>query len=86
VFKLYSSGGELTIEFAKSIDWRLTSYSLLATVSDGVNTSAPETLTVTIPNVVNMCFNDVIDIQVPKENAGLALRAGGELGRCKIWE
>jgi endo-1,4-beta-xylanase len=77
--------GELEV-FAKEVDWSLSSYSLGATVSDGVNTSAVETITVTIPDRVFLCQNDVVQLEVPKESAAGLVRSGADLGKCKYWE
>jgi VCBS repeat-containing protein len=84
VFKLRRDG-ELEV-FAKEVDWSLTSYVLGATVSDGVNTSAVETITVSIPNRVLVCVADVVQLDVPKEDVAPLVAAGADLGACKYWE
>jgi endo-1,4-beta-xylanase len=84
VFKLRKDG-ELEV-FAKEIDWSKTGYSLGATVGDGVNTSAVETINVSIPASVALCVNDVIQVEVPKQDAKALIAAGADLGLCKYWE
>ena len=84
VFKL-RKGGELEV-FAKEVDWSRTSYTLGATVSDGVNTSAVESFTVSIPDRVFICQNDVVQLEVPKQAAKGLVQAGADLGKCKYWE
>jgi hypothetical protein len=65
-----------------AIDWRRTSYNLVATVSDGAHTSAPEGVAVLIPSRLDMCLFDVIRLEVPKKSAPLVFLLGGELGAC----
>ncbi|WP_321319698.1 cadherin domain-containing protein [Labilibaculum sp.] len=53
VFAINSSTGEITVNDANELDYEsITSYSLSITVSDGVNTSAAETVTVNV-NAIN---------------------------------
>ncbi|WP_197092639.1 cadherin domain-containing protein [Labilibaculum euxinus] len=53
VFAINSSTGEITVNDANELDYEsITSYSLSITVSDGVNTSAAETVTVDV-NAIN---------------------------------
>jgi len=82
VFRVTPSAGELQIARPLLIDWRKTSYSLVTTVSDGANTSAPTPVTVVIPKRVDMCLFDVIRLEVPKASAPLVFLLGGELGSC----
>ena len=84
VFKLRKDG-ELEV-FAKEIDWSKSGYVLGATVGDGTNTSAVETITVSIPARVALCVNDVIQVEVPKQDAAALIAAGADLGLCKYWE
>jgi endo-1,4-beta-xylanase len=80
VFQLNSSG-QLVIAKPLLIDWRKNSYKLVATVGDGVNTSATQVITVVIPSRVKMCLGSV-RLDIPKESASGILLAGGELGSC----
>jgi endo-1,4-beta-xylanase len=84
VFKLRKDG-ELEV-FAKEVDWSRTSYTLGATVSDGTNTSAVETIIVTIPDRLFICVNDVVQLEVPKQAAAGLVQSGADLGKCKYWE
>jgi endo-1,4-beta-xylanase len=83
-FKLRRDG-ELEV-FAKEVDWSLSSYVLGATVSDGVNTSAVETITVSIPDRVLVCVADVVQLNVPKQAVAGLVESGADLGSCKYWE
>jgi hypothetical protein len=82
VFRLTPKLGELMVARPLAIDWRRTSYNLVATVGDGVHTSAPVALAVLIPNRLDMCLFDVIRLEVPKKSAPLVFLLGGELGAC----
>ena len=64
------------------IDWRRTSYSLASTVSDGANTSAIQSVLVTIPNRVNLCLANTIKLEAPKNTAPLLILLGAQLGAC----
>jgi endo-1,4-beta-xylanase len=81
VFDL-NSAGELVIAKPLLIDWRRNAYNLVATVSDGLNTSAAEGVTVVIPSRVKMCVQGKVLLDVPKESASGVLLAGGTLGAC----
>ena len=78
----YSTSGNLQIGRPLLIDWRRTSYALVSTVSDGANTSAAQTVHVTIPNRVNMCLANTIKLEVPKKTAPLLILLGAQLGAC----
>jgi endo-1,4-beta-xylanase len=82
VFRLTPKLGELVVARPLLIDWRRTSYNLVATVGDGAHTSAPQALAVLIPNRLDMCLFDVIRLEVPKKSAPLVFLLGGELGAC----
>jgi len=81
VFSL-NQAGELEVS-ARRIDWRLAGYALVATVSDGVNTSQPATISVTIPARVLLCVEDVIQLKVPKQAAGIFVLLGADLETCR---
>jgi hypothetical protein len=83
VFKLTPTLGELQIARPLLIDWRKTSYSLGATVSDGTFTSPVQGVTVVIPKRVDMCLFDFIRLDVPKATAPLVFLLGGDLGSCR---
>jgi len=82
VFRLSPNLGELQIARPLLIDWRKTSYNVIATVSDGSNTSPAQGLTVVIPKRVGMCLFDFIRLEVPKATAPLVFLLGGDLGSC----
>ncbi len=82
VLRITPKVGELVVARPLSIDWRRTSYNVVATVSDGANTSAPAAVTVVIPPRVDMCLFDIIKLEVPKASAPLVFLLGGSLGSC----
>jgi hypothetical protein len=82
VFRLRANTGVLEVARPLFVDWRKTSYALTATVSDGTNTSAPQGVIVNIPKRVNFCLLNVIQLQVPKATAPVAVLLGGQLGGC----
>jgi hypothetical protein len=65
-----------------AVDFTRSRYTILVTVSDGVNTSAPQAQTITIPNKVQVCKNGTTH-KVPKLEATKWLREGAGLGPCK---
>jgi endo-1,4-beta-xylanase len=83
VFHVTSTGGELQIKRPLSIDFNRSSYTVIATVSDGANTSEPQTITIVIPRKVTLCLLGILQLEVPKEAARLLLRHGAALGSCK---
>jgi len=78
----YNSDGSLQVARPLLVDWRKSSYSLASTVSDGTNTSAVQSVTVTIPNRVNLCLANVIKLEAPKATAPLLILIGSEIGSC----
>jgi endo-1,4-beta-xylanase len=76
--------GDLLVN-ARRIDWRKAGYTLGATVSDGANTSAAETLEVTIPNKVFFCIGGIVQVQASKPAAGALALLGADLGKCPFW-
>ena len=78
----YSSTGSLQVGRPLLVDWRRTSYSLGSTVSDGTNTSTPQTVVVTIPNRVNLCLANVIRLEAPKAATPVLILLGAQLGSC----
>jgi endo-1,4-beta-xylanase len=83
VFAIDANTGLLTIKRPLMIDFKRTSYSVLATVTDGQNTSAPQEITIAIPRKVTMCLLTLVQLEVPKEAAALLIRGGAALGACK---
>ncbi len=82
VFVIDAASGSVRINRPLLIDWRRSSYTLDVTVGDGANTSAPQAVTVPIPNKVKICeFGH--DLVVPKAGAPLLLWLGGTLGKCR---
>lgn len=53
-----------------------------ARVSDGAKTSEPQTITLDIPNKVDLCLLGV-ELEVPKALASVALKLGAQLGDCR---
>lgn len=82
LFAINSSTGTLIAARPGAIDFRKSSYTLLTQVSDGANTSEPQSVTLTIPNQVQVCLL-VVEVKVPKSLASLALKLGGSLGDCR---
>jgi endo-1,4-beta-xylanase len=87
VFTIEPATGMLQIKRPLLIDFGLSGYSVLATVSDGENVSATQQITVAIPRNVTMCLLSLIQLDVPKQAAKLLLRNGAALGACKrrLW-
>ncbi|MDF3019602.1 MAG: xynB 3 [Steroidobacteraceae bacterium] len=83
VFTIESGTGLLQIKRPLLIDFRRSNYTVLATVSDGANTSEPREILVAIPRKVTMCLLNLLQLDVPKEAATLLLRSGAALGSCK---
>jgi endo-1,4-beta-xylanase len=81
VFK-YNDAGYLIVKRPLLVDWRKSSYSLASTVSDGTNTSAVQSVQVTIPNRVNLCLANVIRLEAPKASAPLLILLGADIGTC----
>jgi hypothetical protein len=82
IFGIDPTTGAIRINRPLVIDFRRTSYTLLTGVSDGVNTSAPQAITITIPNKVKMCELGH-NVVVPKAAAWVLLWLGGSLGTCQ---
>jgi hypothetical protein len=51
-------------------------------VSDGANTSAVQTVLVTIPSRVDLCLLEVLALEAPKNTVPLLILLGAELGSC----
>jgi len=79
----YDAAGNLTVAHPLLIDWRRTSYTLGSSVGDGTNTSAVESVQVIIPNRVNLCLLNRIDVAVPKQAAPVLILLGARLGSCQ---
>ena len=82
LFSINSSTGTLIATRPGAIDFKKASYTLTARVGDGANTSEPQTLTVNIPNQIDLCLL-IIEVQVPKQLASIALKLGAQLGDCR---
>lgn len=82
VLGIDAATGTLAVAKPLLVDFRKTSYTAILTVSDGANTSAPQTVTVTIPNRVHTCLFGFVDVTVPKADAKLLLLLGASLGSC----
>jgi len=75
--------GQIRVAQPLNIDFSKSKYTLLVTVSDGTNTSAPETATVFIPKKIQVCKLGLTQV-VPKAEAMKWLREGAALGPCKV--
>ena len=85
VFAISPGTGELQIKRPLLIDFNLASYTVLATVTDGLNVSAQQQIDIAIPRNVTMCLLNLLQLDVPKQAARLLLRNGAALGSCKPW-
>ena len=81
-FAIDDKTGALRVARPTAIDFRRSGYTLGTRASDGVNTSAPASVTVTIPERVQVCLL-FVDVQVPKRSAPALLKLGASLGRCR---
>jgi len=78
IFAINSATGEITIADNTNLDYETTpSYTLTLTVSDGVNTSAPQTVTITIENVNEAPVNSTPGPQVTSEDTPLVFSSAG---------
>lgn len=82
IFAVNAATGALEVKRPLMIDFRRSSYTLQLTVGDGADTSAPQALSVPIPNHLKMCQWG-LDLTVPKLAAPLLLHLGGSLGTCR---
>ncbi|HEY5809573.1 MAG TPA: endo-1,4-beta-xylanase [Povalibacter sp.] len=82
LFTVNASTGTLIAARPTAIDFRKSSYTVVTRVGDGTNTSEPQTVTVNIPNQIDLCVL-VVEVQVPKHLASLALKLGASLGDCR---
>jgi endo-1,4-beta-xylanase len=83
IFRVNPATGVLRTERPLQIDFRRSSYTVQLRTSDGANTSATQSVTVTIPNNLRICQFGFFDLVAPKQAAPLLLRLGGTLGRCR---
>ena len=81
IFAISPSTGMITIADLTHADLNSNSYTLMVTVSDGVNTSAPQTVTVTIPNKITVCHKGQL-ISVSKMAAIGHIQHGDCIGTC----
>jgi len=78
IFAISAATGELTIADNTNLDYETTPvYALSVTVSDGVNTSAPQTVTVDIENVNEAPVNSIPGAQVTSEDTALIFSSAG---------
>jgi hypothetical protein len=63
IFAINAATGKISIANSSGIDFSNTSYTINVTVSDGLNTSAPEIVTITIADKIKICHKgNVISI------------------------
>lgn len=78
IFAINAATGELTIADNTNLDYETTpSYALSVTVSDGVNTSVPQTVTVNIENVNEAPVNSIPGAQLTSEDTPLVFSSAG---------
>ena len=65
-----------------AIDFRKSNYTLALTTSDGANTSAQQSVAISIPDRVKICLYG-LDVTAAKQKVPLLLLVGGTLGTCK---
>jgi endo-1,4-beta-xylanase len=82
VFTIVPETGVLQIKAPSMIDFSLGRYTVLATVSDGQNTSEPVNVTVLIPNRIKLCVPNKGVVTVAKHAAAALVRQGASLGGC----
>jgi endo-1,4-beta-xylanase len=82
LFAIQPASGAIRVAKPTGIDFRKSSYTLVTTVGDGANTSEPASITVAIPQQLNMCLL-IVDVKVPKKLAPLLLQLGASLGSCR---
>jgi len=78
IFAIDAATGEITIADNTNLDYETTPvYTLTLTVSDGVNPSAPETVTINVGSVNEAPVNSTPGPQVTGEDTPLVFSAGG---------
>jgi endo-1,4-beta-xylanase len=83
IFSITPDTGLLQIKRPLLIDFRRTGYTVVATVTDGLNVSPEQAITIAIPRKVTMCILGLLQVEVPKEAAHLLLRNAATLGSCR---
>ena len=81
IFAINASTGMITIADLSHADLNSSSYSLMVTVSDGLHTSAPQTVMVVIPDKITVCHKGKL-ISVSKMAAIGHLQHGDCIGSC----
>lgn len=86
IFAIEAGTGVISIKSPRKIDFTKTSYTLTVTVSDGVNTSAGELITIVIPEKIYVCHQlgqvpggvlHISKLDVPDH-----LKHGDSIGQC----
>ena len=85
IFTIDAASGDLKIKRPLLIDFNQSSYTVLATVTDGLNVSAPQQINIAIPRKITVCLLGLLQLDIPKQAAPLLLRNGAALGACKRW-
>ena len=81
IFTINPSTGMITIADLQHVDLYNNSYTLMVTVSDGLHTSAPQTVMVTIPDKITVCHKGQL-ISVSKMAAIGHIQHGDCIGTC----
>lgn len=82
LFSIDPTTGALIAARPTKIDFRKSSYTVITQVSDGEKTSQPRTVSINIPNQIDLCVV-VVEVEVPKSLVPLALKLGAQLGDCR---
>jgi endo-1,4-beta-xylanase len=81
-FAIHPTEGVLRVAQPRAIDFSKSSYTLVTSVSDGANSSAPQSVTINLPQQMNVCLG-MVDLRVPKQAVPALVRMGASLGRCR---
>lgn len=81
-FGINPETGEISLTNTSMVDFSVREYTLLVAVSDGGNTSAEETVTITIPERLNVCIKGKTNIRIPWQAASAVLKKDNCLGAC----
>lgn len=81
IFAINAATGVITIADLNLVDLYRSSYTLQVTVGDGAHTSAVQTVTITIPDKLNICHNGNV-LNVSRLAAIAHIRHGDCIGTC----
>jgi hypothetical protein len=81
IFSINSGTGMISISNLKLVDLKNSSFTLWVTVSDGLNTSAAELVTITLPDKITVCHKGQL-LSVSKMSAIGHIQHGDCVGAC----